>query len=68
MKRLMPRVLLFGLLLLPCAGWAQTNPLDPKRAAEFIANSAAGLTTLQTWYVQETGLWKRRGGGTEPTR
>jgi predicted alpha-1,6-mannanase (GH76 family) len=61
MKRLMPRVLLFGLLLLPCAGWAQTNPLDPKRAAEFIANSAAGLTTLQTWYVQETGLWKTTG-------
>ena len=61
MNLLMPRVLLFGLLLLPCAGWAQTNPPDPKRATEFVADSAAGLATLQRWYVQETGLWNTTG-------
>ena len=61
MNRLTPKVLLFGVLLLPRAGWAQPNPPDSKRAAEFIADSAAGLTTLQTWYVQETGLWKTTG-------
>ena len=61
MNLIMPRVLLFGLLLLPCAGWAQTNPPDPKLATEFVANSAAGLATLQKWYVQETGLWNTTG-------
>jgi predicted alpha-1,6-mannanase (GH76 family) len=61
MNCLTPKVLLFGVLLLPRAGWTQPNPPDSKRAAEFIANSAAGLTTLQTWYVQETGLWKTTG-------
>jgi predicted alpha-1,6-mannanase (GH76 family) len=58
MNRLVPAALLFGILLLPCAGWAQTTPPDPKRATEFIANSEAGLKALQTWYVEETGLWK----------
>jgi predicted alpha-1,6-mannanase (GH76 family) len=27
-------------------------------AADFLAHSAAGLKTLQTWYVPETGLWR----------
>jgi predicted alpha-1,6-mannanase (GH76 family) len=58
MNRLIPAALLFGLLLLPCAGWTQTTPPDPKRATEFLADSAAGLKALQTWYVEETGLWK----------
>ena len=61
MNRLGPEALLFGLLLVPCAGWAQATPPDPKRAAEFVADSAAGLKTLQTWYVEETGLWKTTG-------
>ena len=58
MNRLLRAALLFGLLLLPCACWAQTTPPDPKRATEFLADSAAGLKALQTWYVAETGLWK----------
>lgn len=57
----MQKVLLFGLLLLPSAGWTQATPPDPKRAAEFLAESAAGLKVLQTWYVEETGLWKTTG-------
>jgi predicted alpha-1,6-mannanase (GH76 family) len=61
MNRLTLAAILFGLLLLPCAVRAQTNPPDSKRAAEFLANSAAGLTTLQTWYVKETGQWKTTG-------
>jgi predicted alpha-1,6-mannanase (GH76 family) len=61
MNCLMPKVLAFGLLLLPCSNWAQPNPSDSKRAAQFLANAADGLTTLQTWYVQETGLWKTTG-------
>jgi predicted alpha-1,6-mannanase (GH76 family) len=61
MNRLVPEALLFGLLLLPCAGWAQPSSADAKRAAEFVADSAAGLKTLQTWYVEETGLWKTTG-------
>jgi hypothetical protein len=60
MNRFMTKALLFGLLL-PCAGWAQPNAPDPKRTSEYLANSAAGLMTLQTWYVQETGLWKTTG-------
>src|ERR1035437_2721414 len=61
MNRRAPEALLFGLLLLPSAGWAQPTPPDPKRAMEFVANSAAGLKTLQTWYVEETGRWKTTG-------
>jgi predicted alpha-1,6-mannanase (GH76 family) len=53
-----PKLLLFGLLLLPRAAWTQLTPPDPKRAAEFVSASEAGLKTLQTWYVEETGLWK----------
>ena len=29
--------------------------------ADFLADSAAGLRTLQTWYVRETGLWRTTG-------
>jgi predicted alpha-1,6-mannanase (GH76 family) len=58
MNRLIPEALLFGVLLVPGAGRAQPTAPDPKRAAEFVADSAAGLKALQTWYVQETGLWK----------
>jgi predicted alpha-1,6-mannanase (GH76 family) len=54
----MQKLLALGVLLFPCTGWAQPTPPDPKRAAEFIADSAAGLKALQTWYVEETGLWK----------
>ena len=58
MNRFFPGPLLLALLLLPSAGRSQSTPPDPKRAAEFVANSEAGLKTLQTWYVEETGLWK----------
>jgi predicted alpha-1,6-mannanase (GH76 family) len=57
-NRLIPAALLFGLLLLPGAGRAQSTPPDSTRATEFIANSEAGLKALQTWYVEDTGLWK----------
>ncbi len=53
--------LLFGFLLLPCAGWTQPTPPDSKRAVEFMAESAAGLKVLQLSYVEETGLWKTTG-------
>jgi predicted alpha-1,6-mannanase (GH76 family) len=53
--------LLFGLLFLPCGGWTQPGAPDPKRAAEFLAQSADGLKTLQTWYIKETGLWTTTG-------
>jgi predicted alpha-1,6-mannanase (GH76 family) len=49
--------LLFVLLIAPGAGRSQSTPPDPKRASEFIADSAAGLKALQTWYVEEKGLW-----------
>ncbi len=58
MNRITPKLLLFGLSLLPCTGWAQKTPPDSKRAAEFLAESAAGLKTLQSWYTEDTGLWK----------
>jgi predicted alpha-1,6-mannanase (GH76 family) len=59
MNRLIHEVLLFALLLPPCAGWAQgTSSPDAKRAAEFLSDSAAGLKTLQGWYAEDTGLWK----------
>jgi predicted alpha-1,6-mannanase (GH76 family) len=61
MNRPMPKVLLFGLLLAPFAALGQVTPPDSKRATEFVAASAAGLKTLQTWYVEETGLWKTTG-------
>jgi predicted alpha-1,6-mannanase (GH76 family) len=50
--------LLFALLLLPCAGWAQSTAVDPNRSAEFAAHSDAGVKVLQTWYAEETGLWR----------
>ena len=58
MNRIWSKLLLFGLLLLPFAGRAQSTPPDPKRATEFTADSAAGVKTLQAWYVEDTGLWK----------
>jgi predicted alpha-1,6-mannanase (GH76 family) len=61
MNRILPAGLVFGLLLLPCAGRAQSTPPDAKRAAEYIANSSAGLKTLQTWYAEDTGRWKTTG-------
>jgi hypothetical protein len=61
MNRLVPAALLLGVLLLPAASAQQPGPPDPKRAAEFIANSEAGLKTLQTWYDEETGRWKTTG-------
>lgn len=51
-------LLVFGLLLLPFAARTQTASADPKRAAEFLAESAAGLKVLQDWYVEDTGLWR----------
>jgi predicted alpha-1,6-mannanase (GH76 family) len=59
--RLMQKILLFGLLLLPFAGWTQPSPSDSKRATEIVTESAAGLKALQAWYVEETGLWKTTG-------
>ena len=59
--RLMQKLLLFGLLLLPFAGWTQPSPSDSKRATEIVTESAAGLKALQAWYVEETGLWKTTG-------
>jgi predicted alpha-1,6-mannanase (GH76 family) len=61
MNRLRAEALVLGLLLVPRLGWAQPTPPDPKRAAEFLADAAAGFKTLQTWYVEETGLWKTTG-------
>jgi predicted alpha-1,6-mannanase (GH76 family) len=58
MARIPPQMVLFGLLLLPGVGWTQPTPSDSKRATEFATESAAGLKVLQTWYVEETGLWK----------
>src|SRR5689334_3588062 len=60
-RRSISTLLLFGLLFLPCAGPAQSTPPDSKRAAEFLAESALGLKTLQTWYVEETGQWRSTG-------
>jgi predicted alpha-1,6-mannanase (GH76 family) len=59
--RPMSKFLLFELLILPYAGWSQSIAADPKRATEFLAESTAGLKTLQTWYVEETGLWRTTG-------
>jgi predicted alpha-1,6-mannanase (GH76 family) len=61
MNRLMPVALLCGLFIFPFVSRAQPTPPDPQRAAEFIADAAAGLQTLQTWYVEDTGLWKTTG-------
>ena len=58
MNRNGPKLLLLGFLLLPCAGRAQSTPPDPQRAAEFAADAAAGVKTLQGWYAEDTGLWK----------
>src|SRR5262245_1857675 len=58
MDRTSTKALLFGLMLLPVAGWTQTAPPDPKRAAEYLAASKAGIKTLQDWYSEDTGLWK----------
>ncbi len=57
----MRKLLVLGLLLLPYASWSQSTPADPKRAAEFLAESAAGVKTLQSWYAEDTGLWKTTG-------
>ncbi len=53
MKRtsVVPVVVLAALTFLTAAGFAQPT-------TDFLANSAAGLKTLQTWYTPETGLWK----------
>lgn len=59
-NRLLRNLLLAGVLL-PCAGRSQYNAPDPRRAAELLSESAAGLQTLQGWYVEETGLWKTTG-------
>jgi predicted alpha-1,6-mannanase (GH76 family)/acetyl esterase/lipase len=40
---------------------AARSPGEPKPAMEFSLNSAAGLKTLQTWYTEDTGLWKTTG-------
>ena len=45
-------------MLLPATGWTQPAPPDPRRAAEFLAESKAGLKTLQAWYTEDKGLWK----------
>jgi len=47
----MPVAILASLSLLAACAWSQP-------ATDFLANSAAGLKTLQAWYVPETGLWQ----------
>ena len=54
----MHRLCLIALLFLPCSGWAQSTPADPRRAAEFAAHAADGVKALQGWYAEDTGLWK----------
>jgi len=58
MSRLIPIGVMFGLLLLSSASRAQNTPPDANRAAEFAVHSAAGLKALQSWYAEDTGLWK----------
>jgi len=58
MSRLIPIGVMFGLLLLSSASRAQNTPPDANRAAEFAVHSAAGLKGLQSWYAEDTGLWK----------
>src|ERR1039458_10381262 len=48
--RLIQKVLLFGLLLLPFAGWTQPSPSDSKRATEIVTESAAGLKESKQEY------------------
>jgi len=57
MKPILPAALLLGLLIASRSGLSQSTPPDPKRAAEFIANSTAAVKALQTWYAEEKGLW-----------
>ena len=47
----LPVAILATLTLL--AGGAMAQP-----STDFLANAAAGLKTLQAWYVPETGLWQ----------
>ena len=47
---------LAALSLLAAGALAQVPPAQP--ATDFLANAAAGLKTLQIWYVPETGLWQ----------
>ncbi len=47
---------LAALSLLAAGALAQVPPAQP--ATDFLTNAAAGLKTLQTWYVPETGLWQ----------
>jgi len=54
----MAKFLSLALLFVPYAAWPQSTAPDSKRAAEYLAESAAGLKTLQTWYAEDTGLWK----------
>jgi predicted alpha-1,6-mannanase (GH76 family) len=58
MLRSLSEALLLAVLILPGAVRAQSAQPDPKRSAEFLANSGAAVKTLQTWYAGETGLWK----------
>jgi len=58
MNRPIPIGVMCGILLLSCAGQAQNPPPDANRGAEFAAHSAAGLKALQSWYAEDTGLWK----------
>ena len=57
----LPRNLLLLVTLLPGLGRAQVNAPDLKRAAELISQSSAGLHSLQSWYDEDTGLWKTTG-------
>lgn len=58
MKSLNSGILLVILLGAACAGWMQVTPADPKRAAEFVDEAAAGMKALQAWYAEDTGLWR----------
>ena len=57
MKHFARAAFLLGLLIAPGAAQSQATPPDPKRAAEFLADSAAGVQALQTRYVDDKGQW-----------
>jgi predicted alpha-1,6-mannanase (GH76 family) len=61
LKHPMAEAVLFALLLFPRAGTTQSTAADPQLATDFLTDAAAGLKTLQNWYVRETGLWRTTG-------
>jgi len=48
----MAKALVLALLLWPHSAASGSDP------SNFLADSAAGIRTLQTWYISDTGLWR----------